>query len=162
VGYEVFLVPVTAGADVEDAAEALIVRLARGHERTRMTEAGRAEAQRLSSRLSIVDPDLVAAREGAEALPGSMELRATSGVTIVITDRFARFVVPFALLGEAAARAFREMFDLLAAAAQATGWSTYDPQVGASAPIDEASCDSALEIYLSVMDQLRPSGARST
>jgi phage terminase large subunit-like protein len=156
VGYELFLFPVPGGADVEETGEALLVRLTRGHERTRLTEAGRAAAERLARNLVAVDPELSAAPAGVEALPGAVELRAASGLVVAITDRFARFLVPFAHEGEAAVAAFRQLFTLLAVVADATGWRPYDPQEGEAVALDDATRDSVLEIYLSVMDQLRP------
>jgi hypothetical protein len=83
-------------------------------------------------------------------------LRAGSGLVVAVTDRYARFLVPFALHGDAADAAFRQLFALLAVAAEATGWRPYDPQEGEGVALDDAARDSVLEIYLSVMDQLRP------
>jgi hypothetical protein len=158
VGYELFLVAVPGGADVEEAGEALLVRLTRGHERTRLSPPGRTRAEDLAKRLIAADPDLAPAPDGGESLAGTLELRATSGLQIAVSDRFARFLVPFAHDGDAAADAFRRLFAVLAVAAAATGWRAYDPQEGAAVALDDASCDEALEIYLSVMDQLRPAG----
>lgn len=155
-GYELFLFPVPGGADVEETGEALLVRLTGGHERTRLTDAGRAAAERLARDLVAADPDLAAAPAGVEALPGAVELRAASGLVVAITDRFARFLVPFAHQGEAAEAAFRQLFALLAVVADATGWRPYDPQEGEAVLLDDATRDSVLEIYLTVMDQLRP------
>jgi hypothetical protein len=158
VGYELFLFPVPAGADVEETGEALLVRLTRGHERTRLTDGGRAGAERLARRLAAAAPDLASTPAGVETLPGAVELRSRSGLVVSITDRFARFLVPFAHHGESAATAFHELFALLAVAADATGWRPYDPQEGEGFAVDDASCEAILEIYLSVMDQLRPAG----
>jgi hypothetical protein len=155
VGYELFLIPVPRGADVEETGEALLVRLTRGHERTKLTDSGRARAESVAERLVASDPELAAADPGAETWPGVVELRASSGIVVSIADRFARFLVPFEHQGEAAAAAFRRLFSLLAVAAEATGWRLYDPQEAESVPLDDAGCASVLEIYLSVMDQLR-------
>ena len=156
VGYEVYLLAVPPGADVEETGEALLVRLARGHERTRLTDAGRARAEGVAARMTAKAPDLAVAAPGTLDLAGTVELRSASGLVVAIADRFARFLVPFAHHGEAATAAFRQLFDLLAVAAEATGWRPDDPQEGESIVLDEASCDAVLEIYLSVMDQLRP------
>lgn len=154
-GYELFLVSVPAGADVEETGEALLVRLTRGHQRTALIGKAREWAESLSQRLTEAEPDLVASASGFETLPGTIELRARSGLVVAIADRFARFSVPFAHAGEAATSAFRQVFALLAVAADATGWRSYDPQEGEAVTIDDASCESILEIYLSVMDQIR-------
>jgi hypothetical protein len=158
VGYEVFLVAVPAGADVEETGEALLVRLSRGHERTRLTDAGRARAERVAARLVEADPDLVAPEDAAAAFPGVVELRARSGLVVSIADRFARFLVPFSHHGDAAVAAFHELFSLLEIAADATGWRPYDPQEADAVPLDDAGRAAVLEIYLTVMDQLRPAG----
>ena len=158
VGYELFLIAVPDGADVEETGEALLVRLTRGHERTRLTPPGRVRAEKLAASLAAAEPGLEAAPDGAESLPGTVELRARSGLQVAIADRFARFLVPFSHGGEAATTAFHQLFTLLAVAANATGWRPYDAQEGAAVVLDDVSCESALEIYLSVMDQLRPAG----
>ena len=46
---------------------------------------------------------------------------------------------------------------VVAVAAEATGWRAYDPQEAEAVSLDEAGCEATLEIYLTVMDQLRPS-----
>ena len=157
-GYELFLVAVPDGADVEETGEALLVRLTRGHQRNTLAGESREWAESLSQKLTAAEPDLVASPSGAETLPGTIELRARSGLVVALTDRFARFSVPFAHAGDAAADAFHQVFALLAVAASATGWRSYDPQEGEAVAIDDASCESILEIYLSVMDQLRAAG----
>jgi hypothetical protein len=158
VGYEMFLVAVPQRADVEETGEALLVRLSRGHERTKLSAPGRERAEMLASRLAETDPDLAAVEDGKAELPGTIELRAQSGLQVVISDRFARFLVPFVHEGVAAESSFRLLFALLAAGADATGWCPYDPQEGAAVTVDDESCGAALEIYLSVMDQLRSAG----
>jgi hypothetical protein len=159
VGYEVLLVAVPAGADVEEAGEALLARLVDGHERFRLSEAARARVERLASRLVTADPDLARCARSECGPEGALELRARTGLVVTLADRFARFLVPFAHTGEAAAGAFRQLFSLMAAAAEATGWRPYDPQEGEAVGLDEAAQSAVLEIYLSVMDQLRPAGA---
>lgn len=157
-GYELFLLAVPEGADLEESGEALLVRLTRGQERARLTAAARERTERLASALTAAEPALVAVAEGAQSVPGTMELRSPAGLEVALADRFARFLVPFVCDGESAATAFHQLFALLGVAAGATGWRPYDPQEGAPFAIDDAACDEALEIYLSVMDQLRPAG----
>ena len=154
--YELFLLPVPDGADVEETGEALLVRLTRGHERTTLSAAALARAQDIARRLTDAEPDLVVS---PAVIEGSIELNATSGLQIALTDRFARFLVPFAHHGEAAGAAFRQLFSLLALVAEVTGWRSYDPQEGEAVALDDATRDSVLEIYLTVMDQLRPAGS---
>lgn len=153
-----FLVAVPQSADVEETGEALLVRLSRGHERTKLSAAGREYAESLAGKLATSEPGLARIPDAQAELPGAMELRAPSGLQVVIADRFARFLVPFVHEGAAAETSFRQLFALLAAGADATGWCPYDPQEGAAVTADDESCDAALEIYLSVMDQLRPAG----
>jgi hypothetical protein len=158
VGYEVLLLQVPGGADVEESGEALLVRLTRGHERTRLSPPGRAAAERVAAKLVASEPGLARSAEGEESLAGTLELRAPSGVEVALSERFVRFLVPFSREGESAAVAFHQLFALLAVAADASGWKLYDPQEGEVLVLGDASCDAALEIYLSVMDQLRPAG----
>ena len=153
-----FLVAVPRSGDVEETGEALLVRLSRGHERTKLSAPGRERAEQLATRLAETEPELAAVEDVRTELPGTIELRAQSGLQVVISDRFARFLVPFVHEGEAAETSFRQLFALLAAGADATGWHPYDPQEGAAVTADDESCGAALEIYLSVMDQLRPAG----
>lgn len=153
-----FLVAVPQSADVEETGEALLVRLSRGHERTKLSAPGRERAEMLAARLTETDPELAAVADGKAELPGTLEMRAQSGLQVVISDRFARFLVPFVHEGETAETSFRMLFALLAAGADATGWRPYDPQEGVAVTADDESCGAALEIYLSVMDQLRPAG----
>jgi hypothetical protein len=160
VAYELFLFPVPEGADVEETGEALLVRLTRGHERTRLSETAREKAEALAERLVGVEPDLEPAKDD-RALPGAIELRSRSGLVVDLTDRFARFLVPFAHHGESAKAAFQQLFALLAALADVTGWRSYDPQEGEAVALDDAAREAALEIYLTVMDQLRPAGRLS-
>jgi hypothetical protein len=159
VGYELFLLPVPDGADVEETGEALLVRLTRGHERTKLSAAGQARADEIARRLTDAEPDLAVS---PSVIEGSIELNATSGLQIALTDRFARFLVPFVHHGEAAGAAFRQLFALLALVADATGWRSYDPQEGEAVALDDATRESVLEIYLTVMDQVRPAGSVST
>jgi hypothetical protein len=158
VGYEMFLVAVPAGGDVEETGEALLVRLARGHERTKLSAEGRERAETLAARLAQSEPGLARVPEAQAELPGAMELRAPTGLQVVVANHFARFLLPFVHDGAAAEGAFRQLFALLGAGADATGWRPYDPQEGAAVAVDDETCDAALEIYLSVMDQLRPAG----
>jgi hypothetical protein len=153
-----FLVSVPVGADVEETGEALLVRLARGHERTKLSAEGRERAQAVAASLASLEPAIASVPDADAALPGALELRAPNGLQVVVTNGFARFLLPFVHDGAAAAAAFRQLFAFLADAAARTGWHPYDPQEGAAAALDDSSCDAALEIYLSVMDQLRPAG----
>ena len=157
VAYELYLIPVPAGADLEERGEALLARLARGHERTALSEHGREWACALAQRLAEEDPEL--AQVPVAALAGSVELHTRTGIQVALAEHFVRFLLPFSHFGGAAETAFRELFALAAVAAQCSGWHAYDPQEGAAIALDEGSSLEALEIYLSVMDQLRPEPA---
>jgi len=156
VGYELFLLAVPDGADVEETGEALLGRLQRGQQRANVTPEARARAEGLAGRLTTTVPDLARTNEAASGIAGAIELRSDAGLEVALADRFARFLVPFAHSGEAAATAFRQLFTLLAVAAGITGWRAYDPQEAEAISLDDAGRDTVLEIYLTVMDQLRP------
>jgi hypothetical protein len=159
VGYELYLLPVPPGADVEETAEALLARMAGGHEPARRVGTGAGRAEDLARLLLATAPDLSrgASASGSSAT-GPIELRTPSGLVVGLADRFATFLVPFVHEGDVAQEQFRHLFRLAGAVAGATGWRPYDPQEGTAIELCDAGCDAALLIYLSVMDQLRPSG----
>ena len=86
-------------------------------------------------------------------------LRGAHGIDVTVSRGFARFRVPFEHRGDDADAVFEGLFRMLAAVADATGWHAYDPQEAERLPLDDGGRDATLEIYLTVMDQLRPDGA---
>jgi hypothetical protein len=161
VGYEIYLLPVPAGGDVEETAEALLARLERATE----VPGGTADAvpAALIAALRAADPTLgpaplrVPAAARGPTVP-VLDLRTGSGIELTVARGFVRFLVPFEHRGEDAEAVFDRLFRLLAASSSATGWLGYDPQQASAATADDGGRDGALEIYLSVMDQIRPAG----
>ena len=161
--YEIFLLPVPPGGDVEEAGEALLARLEGAHE---VPGAVPSEAAPLLAALRAADPALGPAPDAPERpAPGAASsvpvarLRAASGIEVTLARAFARFRVPFQHRGEDAEAVFGKLFRLLGACAAATEWRAYDPQEAEGVATDDSGRDAVLEIYLSVMDQLRPAAA---
>lgn len=159
--YDVFLLSVARGADVEEAGEAVLARLADAAEVSASTDDPSAGA--LVAALRLAEPTLGPA-PSREAGPSShpvpvVEMRDGVGIEVTVGRGFARFRVPFRHRGEDAAAVFDRLFRLLRVSASTTGWLPYDPQEGAAFALDDAARDDVLEIYLTVMDQLRPSDA---
>lgn len=162
--YEILLLPVAPGADVEEAGEALLARLGGAAE---VPGEVPAEAASLLARLRETDASLgpapdapVAAASSAAHGPVAVaRFRAASGIEVTLARTFARFSVPFRHRGEDAEAVFGRLFRLLGAGAAATDWRAYDPQEAEGVPTDDAGRDAVLEVYLSVMDQLRPAAA---
>lgn len=161
--YEIFLLPVAPGADLEEAGEALLALLEGATE----VPGDAASDPGLSAVLGAVRagdaavgpaPDVPAAASGPRPVP-VVVLRGPHGIEVTASRGFARFRVPFQHRGDDADAVFERLFRLLASVARATGWQAYDPQEAEPVPLDETGRDATLEIYLTVMDQLRPDGA---
>ena len=159
--YELYLLPVPEGAEIEETGEALLARLdgLRAEPRPPSAVAG---TQRLAELLVAAEPGLEPwcappAEEAAET--GSsvpvVELRDPSGLQLTLARRFARVLVPVAYDGEAAREVFERAFRLLGLASRETGWQVYDPQEAAPVELSDAGCRETLEVFLTVMDQLR-------
>ena len=86
-------------------------------------------------------------------------MRAESGLSIVVAPSFVRVQLPFDWSGDEAKDRFTQLFDVLARVVDATGWQVYDPQDAAPVSVDEPGLRATLDIYLSVMDQIRPGGS---
>lgn len=166
--YEVFLLPVADGADVEEAGEALLARLA-GAEEAPDVGAPDPAVSAVTEALRVADPALHAAPDRPAPAAGGRViavtwLRDAAGIDVTVTRSFARFRVPFHHRGADAESAFDRLFRLLGAASAVTGWRAYDPQDAAAVVLDAEGRDATLEIYLSAMDQIRPAppGARGS
>ena len=163
--YELFLLPVIPGADLEEAGEALLARL-EGAAETQAPSPADAASGALVTALRDADPTFGPAptRDDASECPPAadaprvpvVELRDSVGIEVSAARGFARFRVPFHHRGDDAAAVFERLFRLLGAAAAATGWRAYDPQEAEPVALDDDGREATLEIYLSVMDQLRP------
>lgn len=164
--YEIFLLPVPAGADPEEAGEALVVRLDDVAEQPQPPAADPAIAVIVAALVAAAPtlrsaPDrdpAPAAGPAGRAVPVT-EMCDAAGIEVTVARTFARFRVPFQHRGDDADAVFDRLFRLLEAGAAATGWRAYDPQEAEVVPIDATGRDTTLEIYLSVMDQIGPGGA---
>lgn len=149
-GYELLLLPVPEGADIEEFGEALSVRVQGGHARPPASTV----ARELSALLGGSVPGLRVTAAPPEASP--IEMQGPADLRLAITDAFLRVDVPYGLFGEAAEETFGQVFKVLVAAAGSTGWRAYDPQEAAATSIDDDGRHATQELYLSVMDQLYP------
>ncbi|MCE9634589.1 MAG: hypothetical protein K8T90_02700 [Planctomycetes bacterium] len=164
--YELFLLPLMPGADLEEAGEALLALL-EGAVETQAPSPPDAASAALVGALRNADPTFGPAptRDNESESPAGsgplkvpvVELRDSIGIEVSAARGFARFRVPFHHRGDDAHEVFDRLFRLVAVAAAATGWRAYDPQEAEAVSLDEAGCEATLEIYLTVMDQLRPS-----
>ncbi len=165
--YELYLLPAAAGADIEEAGEALVARVDRFDEAT-TAPAALPELAALVGAVRRVDAALVAdagaappelAQRPGRPLP-VVTMRDPAGLELTLARSFARIRIPFDRQGEDARAVFDRAFRILAAAAEQTGWRAYDPQDAGGAALDDDGRDQSLLIYLTVMDQLRTPGAR--
>ena len=161
--YELFLLPVAPGADLEEAGEALLARLEGADE----VAADAAADPALAALLDIVRrgdaaigpaPTRTVSGAGVRPVPVA-DLRGAHGIEVTVSRAFVRFRVPFQHRGDDADAVFERLFRLLASVAAATGWLAYDPQEAIPVALDDAGRDETLEVYLTVMDQLRPGGS---
>lgn len=158
VSYELLLLPVPPGASVEEVGEALEVRLGGGHVFVDRSEAGAARRRALAAEASEADPELredEGAREGRIVLTGG-------GLQFEIDAGFVVCRVDYAREGEEAEEVFERLFRVVGAAVRETGWRVYDPQGATIVDADDQGRASTLEIYLTVVDQLRPGGGLRT
>jgi hypothetical protein len=152
VSYELLLLPVPSGASVEEAGEALEVRLGGGHVFVDTSPPGEARRRALAAEVAAADPSLV---EREDAPDGRVFLVA-GGLQFEIAAGFVVCRVDYARQGEEAERVFKRLFAVAAAVVRNTGWRVYDPQGTLVVEIDDEGRDSTLEIYLTVVDQLLP------
>jgi hypothetical protein len=164
VAYEFYLLPAPAGADVEEAGEALLARLMR-FEETRVGSAALPEVVPVANALRATDAALETAPPAPESAHPARPLPViilgdAMGLEVTLGRSFARVRVPFEHRGDAARAVFDRAFRILTSAASATGWRAYDPQDGQELPLGDDGRESSLLIYLTAMDQIRPAGAR--
>lgn len=161
--YEFYLLPAAAGADVEEAGEALLARLTR-FEETRVGPAALPEAVPVANALRATDaalepfPPAPESAHPARPLPVLL-LGDGTGLEVTLGRTFARVRVPFEHRGEAARAVFDRAFRILTSAASVTGWRAYDPQDAEELLLGDEGRESSLLIYLTAMDQIRPAGA---
>ena len=153
VDYEILALRLPPGADVEEAAEALSVRLAASLPVVSTDAGGRERREATARRVRIADPRLARPAAGAET-NGGAPLRLTDGVGVRVDvgDDFVRWRVGLVRDAEAAAGIFDGVFRALTALAGE--WQFYDPQRAASLAAGEDCRASTLELYLSVVDHV--------
>jgi hypothetical protein len=156
VGYELYVLPVPRGGDLEESAEALLTLLRSGHDRFPRSAGatGRVETVvatlRTECGLDVATPS---------STPTSWRcLRSEDGLQITVAPAFVRLQLPFDWIGEHAEVQFERLFEVLGRIVIETGWQVYDPQDAARVSVDERGRRGTLDIYLSVMDQLRSGG----
>ena len=158
--YELYLLPLPRGADVEDEGEALLARLARFDEVPAAGE-DRGALDEVTDALRRTDADLA---DAGDAVPATAPPRPVAvarllgggGIEVTVARSFVRVRVPFQHWGDDADAVFARVFRLLGAAQGATGWTAYDPQDADGVALDDAGREQTLLIYLTAMDQLRP------
>lgn len=152
--YELLALPVPPGAEIEEAGEALEVRLAGGHVFRDATAAGDARRRALAAVAVGADPSLAVAEE--DAPHGRIVLAADDGVEVEIDSSFVALRVAYDRSADEAEHVFDRLFRIISAVVQETGWRVYDPQEARAVDAGDAGRDTTLEIFLTVLDQLRP------
>ena len=150
--YELLVLPVPPGAEIEEAGEALEVRLTGGHVFRDCSDSAAIRRRALAAVASAADAALVPAEEPRD---GRIVLAAGDGVSVEIDAAFAVLRVPYSVGTANAEAAFERLFRVVGAIVRDTGWAVYDPQEASPVNSGDSGRDAALEIYLSVVDQLR-------
>jgi len=155
--YELLALPLPPGAEIEEAGEALEVRLAGGH----VYADGSPEAVRRRTELARVVTAADAALTPERDVPvGRLRLTDGAEISVEIDARFALVRVAYGSAGARAVALFERVFRIVAALVGATGWKIYDPQGACAVDAGDEGRDATLEIYESVVDQLLPERAR--
>lgn len=150
--YELLVLPVPPGAEIEEAGEALEVRLTGGHLFRDRSESAATRRRALAAVASAADAALAA---DDELRDGRIVLVAEDGVCVEIDASFVVCRVPYSVGSAGAEVAFERLFRVVGAIVRDTGWAVYDPQEASPVNSGDSGRDAALEIYLSVVDQLR-------
>lgn len=154
--YELLALPVPPGAEIEEAGEALEVRLVGGHLYRDATPEGAARRRALAAVAVGADPDLTVSEDAAD---GPILLTTTTGVSVQIDTSFVVFRVGYGTSAASAVEVFERLFRVVGAVVRETGWCVYDPQEACAVDAGDAGRDSTLEIFLTVLDQLQPGNA---
>jgi len=150
VSYELLLLPVPPGASVEEAGEALQVRVGGGHAFLDTSASGETRRRALAAVAVGADP-LLAVSDDA---PTGRILLSAAGLQFEIDATFVVCRTDYAREGDEAERVFERLFKVVGAAVRETGWQVYDPQGACVVEPDDEGRDTTLEIYLTVVDQL--------
>jgi len=157
VGYELYVLPVPRGGDLEESAEALLTLLRSGHDRFPRSAGA---LDRVEKVVAVLSTDCGLDPAAPSKSPATWRrLQSDGGLQVTVAPAFVRLQLPFDWIGEQAEEQFTRLFDVLASIVRETGWEVYDPQDAAPVTVDEPGLRSTLDIYLSVMDQIRPGGA---
>ena len=152
--YEILVLPVPPGAEIEEAGEALEVRLAGGHVAADPAPAARARRRALAAAICAADPAL--RERTADDAGVGIVLADGRGMIADLTETHVAFRVSYSHADEDAEALFERLFDIVGAAVRETGWRVYDPQGACAVDVDDDGRDATLEIYQSVVDQLLP------
>ncbi len=144
--------PVPPGAAIEEAGEALEVRLIGGHVHRDRSPASVARRRALAATAVAADSTLVEQRGGEE---GRIALAAADGIHVEIDAAFVVFRIAYARDPDDAEAAFERLFRVVHAIVRETGWRVYDPQEACGIAAGDDGRAATLEIFLSVLDQLR-------
>jgi len=150
------LLPVPAGASVEEAGEALEVRVGGGHVFVDTSPTAVARRRALAAEAVGADPSL--ARD--DAAPDGCIVLAAGGLQFEIDAAFVVCRADYAREGEEAEQVFERLFKVIGAAVRETGWRVYDPQGACVVEPDDDGRAATLEIYLSVVDSRGIAAAR--
>ena len=153
--YELLALPVPPGAEIEEAGEALEVRLAGDHVFRDRSPAAAARRRALAAIVVAADPALSEVEDGSD---GRVVLADDHGMSVEIDAGFVVFRVAYAQARdvEGVEETFERLFGAVGAVVRETGWRVYDPQEASAVAAGDAGRDATLEIYLTVLDQLHP------
>lgn len=151
--YELLALPVPPGAEIEEAGEALEVRLAGDHVFRDRSDSADARRRALAAAATDADASLDAVDDDE---PGRILLAGEGGISVEIDSAFVVFRVAYAEDAEGVEEIFERLFRVVGAVVRETGWRVYDPQEAAAVGVGDEGREATLEIYLSVLDQLRP------
>lgn len=161
VGYELYALAVPPGGDLEEAGETLLALLRAGHVRGPHSQENVDKAEAVVSALQVgcgFRPEVSAGGSASAASSATAwtRLTAASGILATVAPGFVRIQLPFDWVGDVADGHFERLFEALERVVEETGWQIYDPQDATRVSVDETGRRVTLDIYLSVMDQLRP------
>ncbi len=157
--YEILVLPVPPGAEIEEAGEALEVRLAGGHVVVDPSTAAAARRRALAAVVAAADALLEPIDGGAGGI--GLQLADSLGLHVDIAESFVVFRVDYAMADDDAVALFERLFRVVGATVRDTGWRVYDPQGACAVDADDAGRDATLEIYMSVVDQMVASSRRT-
>ncbi len=151
--YVLFALRVPSGADLEETAEALAVRVGAGIERGDPSGSAEETRHELVRRATSAEPSLSAA---TAEIAVTSALTDGAGVRVDVHEDFVRVRLGYLADAEVATAVMGRVFRVLGAVATEDGWCVYDPQGVTAVTLDEAGRAATLELYQSVVDQVAP------